>query len=148
MMDSSFDLYQLLAALKAFKNGDFSVRLPTGQPGVAAEVAETFNEMAAQTSAFAMELTRLAQELGPVGRMGGQIWLDGLSGTWKDLQDEMNRTGVVQTCYLRDMWKVMTSLVNGEPADFMTFDVNGEMSDVKDLVNQLVQKIGTPEASN
>src|SRR4051794_36199985 len=81
---------QLLAALTALKNGDLSVRLPTGQGGTAQQIAETYNATVQQLNTLVAESRRIAQEIAPMGKYGGQAQVEGLQGHWAHLRDDVN----------------------------------------------------------
>jgi methyl-accepting chemotaxis protein len=140
-------LRQLLEALKAFKNGDFTVRLGPSQPGIAGELAKAYNDLVWQTYFFGRELTRIAQELGPLGLFGGQMDVENLSGTWKDMADQVNLAEQVMTGYIRDMAHSVQNLVDNSSPRTMTIDVTGELRDLKNSVNQLVQKLSAAETT-
>src|SRR5258707_4651513 len=97
-MSSSTDPnVQLLEALKALKEGNLAVRLPTDQSGISKEIAETFNSFMQQTSQLVAEMNRLSREIAYEGKLGGQASVDGLSGTWKEVQDNMHEDEWVVT---------------------------------------------------
>src|SRR5258707_2034178 len=101
-MSSSTDPnVQLLEALKALKEGNLAVRLPTDQSGISKEIAETFNSFMEQTSQLVGEINRLSREIANEGKLGGQASVDGLSGTWKEVQDNMNEAEWVVTGQVR-----------------------------------------------
>ena len=86
-------LEQLLAGLTAVRGGDFSTRLPDSGDPLMGEIATVFNGMADQLDLFTSEVTRVAREVGTEGRLGGQADVKGVSGTWKDLTDSVERHG-------------------------------------------------------
>jgi hypothetical protein len=91
-MESNADLNsQLVAALSALKAGDFSARLSADQPGMTPELASTFNALVEQISSLTAEINRLSREMAHEGRFGGQAEVEGLSGEWKILVDNMNQ---------------------------------------------------------
>jgi methyl-accepting chemotaxis protein len=136
------DMQQILEALKAYKSGDFTVRLPTGKPGVAGEIAETFNALAAQSTDFAAEMTRVVRELGSIGKLGGQMEVNGLHGRWQALMIEVNFTAYLLTDYVRDMAHSMHNTATNRSSRLMTVQVHGEMDELKQAVNQVVKKSG------
>ncbi|WP_159027717.1 hypothetical protein, partial [Streptomyces sp. NRRL S-1896] len=81
---------RLLAGLTAVRDGDFGTRLPEGAEGLLGEIATVFNGMVDQLSLFTSEVTRVAREVGTEGTLGGQAVVPGVSGTWKDLTDNVN----------------------------------------------------------
>jgi hypothetical protein len=139
---------QLLAALTALKNGDFSVRLPTGQGGTADQIAETYNATVKQCDALLVEATRIVREVGPIGKYGGQAHMEGLSGRWAAFRDEVNKMGVVLTCYIRDAARTLDGLAKGQPTEPMGFSAEDELLGLKESVNQLVARHGTAPTAN
>jgi hypothetical protein len=140
---STAEMRQILEALKAYKSGDFTVRLPTGKPGVAGEIAETFNALAAQSTDFAAEVTRVARELGPIGKLGCQMQVNGLRGMWAGLTMEVNHTAGILTGYIRDMSQTINAMVAGQPGRPVTIHVNGELDLLKQAINDVVRKSGS-----
>jgi methyl-accepting chemotaxis protein len=135
---------QLLDALTALKNGDFSVRLSTDQEGTAKEIAETFNTMMEQLNALSSELLRIMRELAPEGRFGGQAEVEGLSGTWRQLKDTMNMTAGILTLQFRDTAHCIHTLANDKPVYAPTMaPVAGETADLKDELYRLIERFGT-----
>jgi methyl-accepting chemotaxis protein len=101
-MSSSTDPnVQLLDALKALKEGNLAVRLPTDQPGISKEIAETFNSFMDQTSQLMAEINRLSLEIAYEGKLGGQAQVKGLSGAWKEVHDNVNELEGVVTGQVR-----------------------------------------------
>ena len=99
-------LEQLLAGLTAVRGGDFSTRLgPTGDPLVD-EIATVFNGMADQLDQFTSEVTRVAREVGTEGKLGGQAHVAGVSGTWKDLTDSVNKMASNLTSQVRNLSQI------------------------------------------
>ena len=140
---------QLLAALTAFKNGDFSVRLPTsGQGTTADQIAETYNATVNQINSLVSESIRIVREVGAQGKYGGQAMVEGLDGRWAILRDEVNKMGIVLTCYVRDAGRTLDGLAKGQPAEPMTFPAEMELQDLKESVNQLVARLGTTQTAN
>jgi signal transduction histidine kinase/CheY-like chemotaxis protein/HAMP domain-containing protein len=237
---STFDPRQLLAALRAVKKGDFSIRLPTDQTGVAAAVAEAFNDvtellegftneleriatvvgkegrinqraslpgatggwavriasvnvliadlvqpteevarvigavakgdlsqrislenegapvkgeflrigktvntMVDQLNSFASEVTRVAREVGTEGKLGGQAVVQGVAGTWKDLTDSVNSMAGNLTAQVRNIAQVTTAVANGDLSKKITVDVKGEISELKNTINTMVDQLNS-----
>jgi methyl-accepting chemotaxis protein len=134
---------QLLQALTALKNGDLSVRLPTDQEGTAREIADTFNTTMEQLNSLSTNVLRLMKELGPQSRLGGQVWVDDLSGTWKAMQEQMDETAALLTNQVRNFNTVASKLLSNEPTDLATVPAEGEMALLKSIINCLIQKYGT-----
>src|ERR671928_11046 len=109
IVNSTLQHQHLLAALRAFRKGDFSVRLPTSLTGVEGEVLElktTINTMVDQLNSFASEVTRVAREVGTEGKLGGQAHVRGVAGTWKDLTDNVNYMASNLTNQVRNIAQV------------------------------------------
>lgn len=103
---------RLLAALRAVKNGDLSVRLEVEEPGVHAEIVSVFNAMMAQISALVSEINRLTTELGSEGRLGGQSEIEGLSGSWLEMQNNVNGLEYALTGQIRRMSLMVELMAN------------------------------------
>jgi HAMP domain-containing protein/GAF domain-containing protein len=104
--------------------------------------AKTVNEMVRQLDAFAAEVTRVAREVGTEGKLGGQAAVPGVAGTWKDLTDNVNAMASNLTVQLRDMSKVATAIANGDLTRKVTVDVRGEILQIKDVINRMVDQLG------
>jgi methyl-accepting chemotaxis protein len=139
---------QLLVALSALKNGDLTVRLPTGQGGTAGQIAEAYNGTVEQLNQLVAESLRIAHELGREGKYAGQIMVDGLDGRWATLRDEVNDMANTLTVQIRNMSQVIAGLLNGEPGVLMTAPAATEMLDLKNAINQLVARLGTVQESS
>jgi hypothetical protein len=135
---------QLLQALTALKNGDFSVRLPTGQDDTAKEIAETFNATMEQLNHFSREMLRVMKELAPEGKFGGQAEVDNLSGTWLQLKETMNMTAGILTLQFRDFAHCIHTLANDKPTYAPNMvPVGGETADLKQELYRLIERYGT-----
>src|SRR5207244_1685325 len=99
---------QLLDALNALKNGDFSVRLPAELEAI----AETFNTLMEQLNTLSSEVLRVVSELGPEGKLGGQAEVYNLSGKWADIVDTVNSTAYIQTLQVRQIAHAIHLLAN------------------------------------
>src|ERR1700751_4710650 len=134
-------LEQLLAGLTAVRGGDFSTRLaPTGDPLVD-EIAAVFNRMVDQLDQFTSEVTRVAREVGTEGKLGGQANVPGVSGTWKDLTESVNAMAGNLTWQVRNIADVTTAVANGDLSKKITVDVRGEILQLKDTINTMVDKL-------
>jgi HAMP domain-containing protein len=133
---------QLLNALTALKNGDFSARLPADQDGTTKEIAETFNATMEQLSQLSREVRRIMREIGPEGRFGGQAQVDHLSGTWRELVDDVNHTGALLTGQLRNFSEVCHNLMVAQPTDVVTVPAEGETALLKSTINCLILRYG------
>ena len=136
-------LQQLLAGLSAVRSGDFSTRLPTDGDPLMDEIAAVFNGMNDQLALFTSEVTRVAREVGTEGRLGGQAEVPGLAGTWKDLTDSVNSMAGNLTGQVRDVARVATAVAKGDLGQKMTVDVKGEMAELKDTLNTMVDELSS-----
>jgi len=127
----------------AVANGDLSQKITVDVKGEILELKNTINTMVDQLSSFAAEVTRVAREVGTDGKLGGQAEVRGVSGTWKDLTDNVNLLAGNLTVQLRDVSKVATAIANGDLTQKITVDVKGEILQIKDVVNQMVDSLGT-----
>src|SRR5204862_468146 len=96
------------------------------------ELKDTINTMVDQLSSFADEVTRVAREVGTEGSLGGQAQVKGVSGTWKDLTDNVNFMAGNLTSQVRDIAQVATAVANGDLSRKITVDVRGEILELKD----------------
>ncbi|PBC76076.1 GAF sensor hybrid histidine kinase [Streptomyces sp. TLI_235] len=134
-------LRQLLAGLTAVRDGDFGTRLPTGGPGLLGEIAEVFNGMADQLSRVTDEVTRVAREVGGDGRLGGQAEVEGVSGTWRELTDSVNAMAGNLTTQVRNIAQVTTAVARGDLTQKIQVDARGEILELKDTVNTMVDQL-------
>jgi signal transduction histidine kinase/HAMP domain-containing protein/ActR/RegA family two-component response regulator len=134
-------LQQLLAGLTAVRSGDFSTRLPPADDPLVDEIAAVFNGMNEQLALVTSEVTRVAREVGTEGRLGGQAEVPGLAGTWKDLTDSVNSMAGNLTGQVRDVSQVATAVAKGDLGQKITVDVKGEMLELKDTINTMVDEL-------
>ncbi|MEU1424361.1 HAMP domain-containing protein [Kitasatospora sp. NPDC086009] len=135
------DLRRLLAGLTAVRDGDFGTRLPDDADGLLGEIATVFNGMVDQLSLFTSEVTRVAREVGTDGRLGGQAKVPGVSGTWKDLTDSVNAMAGNLTTQVRDIAQVATAVAKGDLSQTITVDARGEILELKNTVNTMVDQL-------
>ncbi|MBC7693291.1 MAG: HAMP domain-containing protein, partial [Methylotenera sp.] len=107
------------------------------------ELKNTINIMVDQLNSFAAEVTRVAKEVGTEGKLGGQADVKGVSGTWKDLTDNVNAMASNLTVQLRDVSKVATAIANGDLSQKITVDVKGELLQIKDVFNKMVDQLSS-----
>jgi signal transduction histidine kinase/CheY-like chemotaxis protein/HAMP domain-containing protein len=136
-------LAALQQALQAFKAGDFSVRLPMEGEGIVGGIAREFNAVVAIVDSMASEITRVAREVGTEGKLGGQAEVKGVSGTWKDLTDNVNYMASNLTSHLRNIAKVTTAVANGDLTQKITVDTKGELLELKNTVNTMVDQLSS-----
>src|SRR6201995_3894979 len=134
-------LEQLLAGLTAVRGGDFSIRLrETGDP-LMDQIATVFNGMADQLGAFTSEVTRVAREVGTEGKLGGQATIPNVSGTWKDLTESVNAMAGNLTDQVRNIAQVTTAVAQGDLSQKITVDARGEILELKNTVNTMVDQL-------
>jgi signal transduction histidine kinase/CheY-like chemotaxis protein/HAMP domain-containing protein len=136
-----YGLEQLLAGLTAVRGGDFSIRLrETGDP-LMDQIATVFNGMADQLGAFTSEVTRVAREVGTEGKLGGQAAIPNVSGTWKDLTESVNAMADNLTDQVRNIAQVTTAVAGGDLSQKITVDARGEILELKNTVNTMVDQL-------
>jgi HAMP domain-containing protein/CheY-like chemotaxis protein len=125
----------------AVANGDLSKKITVDVRGEMAELKGTVNTMVDQLNAFASEVTRVAREVGSEGRLGGQAYVQGVAGTWKDLTDNVNFMASNLTSQVRNIADVTTAVAKGDLSKKITVDVKGEMLELKATVNTMVDQL-------
>ncbi|OLZ46002.1 hybrid sensor histidine kinase/response regulator [Amycolatopsis keratiniphila subsp. nogabecina] len=136
-------LQRLLEGLKAVRDGDFSTRLPQVDDVLMDEMALVFNGMVDQLALFTSEVTRVAREVGTDGKLGGQAAVPSVSGTWKDLTDSVNAMAGNLTGQVRDIAEVATAVAKGDLSQKITVDVKGEMLELKNTINTMVDQLSS-----
>jgi HAMP domain-containing protein len=136
-------LQQLLAGLRAVRGGDFGTRLDKTGDLLGDEIATVFNEMVDQLALFTSEVTRVAREVGTEGRLGGQAQVPGVAGTWKDLTDSVNAMAANLTSQVRDIAEIATAVAGGDLSQKITVDVRGEMLELKQTINTMVDQLSS-----
>jgi HAMP domain-containing protein/CheY-like chemotaxis protein/signal transduction histidine kinase len=127
----------------AVAKGDLSRKITVDARGEILELKNTINTMVDQLSAFASEVTRVAREVGTEGVLGGQAVVEGVSGTWKDLTDNVNAMASNLTNQVRNIAEVTTAVANGDLSQKITVDVKGEVLELKETINTMVDRLGT-----
>jgi signal transduction histidine kinase/HAMP domain-containing protein/CheY-like chemotaxis protein len=136
-------LEQLLAGLTAVRGGNFSTRLAkTGDP-LMDEIATEFNGMADQLDLFTSEVTRVAREVGTQGKLGGQAYIPGVSGTWKDLTESVNAMAGNLTGQVRNIAQVATAVARGDLSQKIDVDARGEILELKSTLNTMVDQLSS-----
>ncbi len=125
----------------AVANGDLSQKITVEARGEILELKSTINTMVEQLRSFASEVTRVAKEVGTEGKLGGQAEVRGVSGTWKDLTDNVNSMASNLTGQVRNIALVTTSVANGDLSKKITVDVKGEILELKDTINTMVDQL-------
>jgi HAMP domain-containing protein/signal transduction histidine kinase/CheY-like chemotaxis protein len=128
---------------KAVAAGDLSKKITVDVKGEILELKNTINTMVDQLNSFAAEVTRVAREVGTEGKLGGQAEVKGVSGTWKDLTDSVNSMGANLTVQLRDVSKVATAIANGDLTQKITVDARGEILQIKNVINTMVDQLSS-----
>ncbi|MEU6257310.1 HAMP domain-containing protein [Streptomyces sp. NPDC047043] len=127
----------------AVANGDLSQKVTVSARGEVAQLADTINQMTETLRIFADEVTRVANEVGAAGQLGGQANVPGAAGTWKDLTDSVNTVFRNLTIQVRDIAAVTTAVANGDLSQKVTVDVAGEMLELKNTVNGMVDQLSS-----
>ncbi|MEX0653377.1 MAG: HAMP domain-containing protein [Phycisphaeraceae bacterium] len=133
----------IAAVTTAVANGDLSKKITVGVKGEIAELKDTINMMVDQLSSFASEVTRVAREVGTEGKLGGQASVPGVAGTWKDLTDNVNSMAGNLTSQVRNIAAVTTAVANGDLSKKITVDVKGEIAELKDTINTMVDQLSS-----
>jgi HAMP domain-containing protein/CheY-like chemotaxis protein/signal transduction histidine kinase len=125
----------------AIAGGDLSKKITVNVSGEILQLKETLNTMVDQLNAFAGEVTRVAREVGTDGRLGGQANVLGVAGTWKDLTESVNSMASNLTAQVRNIAEVTTAVANGDLSKKITVDVRGEILELKDTINTMVDQL-------
>ena len=125
----------------AVARGDLSRKITVDVKGEILELKNTINTMVDQLNAFASEVTRVAREVGTEGRLGGQAAVPGVAGTWKDLTDSVNFMASNLTGQVRNIAEVATAIANGDLSKKITVDVRGEILQLKETLNTMVEQL-------
>ncbi|HEX9048708.1 MAG TPA: HAMP domain-containing protein, partial [Verrucomicrobiae bacterium] len=125
----------------AVANGDLSRKITVDVRGEILQLKETINTMVEQLRSFASEVTRVAREVGTEGRLGVQAVVPGVAGTWKDLTDSVNAMGSNLTAQVRNIAQVTTAVARGDLSRKITVDVKGEILELKNTINTMVDQL-------
>ena len=125
----------------AIAGGDLSKKITVNVSGEILQLKETINTMVDQLNAFASEVTRVAREVGTEGRLGGQADVRGVAGTWKDLTDSVNSMASNLTTQVRNIAEVSTAIANGDLSKKIAVDVRGEVLELKETINTMVDQL-------
>ncbi len=125
----------------AVARGDLSRKITVDVKGEILELKNTINTMVDQLNAFAAEVTRVAREVGTEGKLGGQAAVPGVAGTWKDLTDSVNFMAANLTGQVRNIAEVATAVARGDLSRKVTVDVKGEILELKDTINTMVDQL-------
>ncbi len=125
----------------AVANGDLSKKITVDVRGEILQLKEAINTMVDQLRSFASEVTRVAREVGTEGRLGGQAVVPGAGGTWKDLTDSVNAMASNLTAQVRNIAAVTTAVARGDLSRKITVDVKGEILELKETINTMVDQL-------
>ncbi|MFI5588146.1 HAMP domain-containing protein [Amycolatopsis sp. NPDC051758] len=132
----------------AVARGDLTKKIDVDARGEILELKTTMNTMVDQLSAFASEVTRVAREVGTEGKLGGQAEVDGVSGTWQRLTESVNQLAGNLTTQVRAIAQVATAVTAGDLTRHITVDASGEVSDLKDNINQMIANLKETTRTN
>ncbi len=139
---------EVARVIGAVAKGDLSQRIPLEHEGTPLQgeflrIGTTVNTMVDQLGSFASEVTRVAREVGTEGKLGGQADVKGVAGTWKDLTDSVNSMAGNLTGQVRNIAEVTTAVANGDLSKKITVDVKGEILELKNTINTMVDQLGS-----
>ena len=124
-------------------NGDLTQKITVVARGEILELKSTINTMVDQLNGFASEVTRVAREVGTEGKLGGQANVPGVAGTWKDLTENVNQLAGNLTGQVRNIAEVTTAVANGDLSKKITVDVKGEILELKNTINVMVDQLSS-----
>jgi HAMP domain-containing protein/signal transduction histidine kinase/CheY-like chemotaxis protein len=133
----------IAAVTTAVANGDLSRKITVDARGEILELKNTINTMVDQLNGFASEVTRVAREVGTEGKLGGQANVRGVAGVWKDLTDSVNSMASNLTSQVRNIAAVTTAVANGDLSRKITVDVQGEILELKNTINTMVDQLNS-----
>src|SRR5207249_7647141 len=125
----------------AVAKGDLSRKITVDVKGEILELKNTINTMVDQLNSFGSEVTRVAREVGSEGKLGGQAAVEGVGGVWKDLTDSVNQMASNLTAQVRNIAEVTTAVARGELSRKITVDVKGEILELKNTINTMVDQL-------
>src|SRR6267142_434186 len=127
----------------AVAKGDLSRKITVDVKGEILELKKTINTMVDQLNSFASEVTRVALEVGTDGKLGGQATVEGVGGVWKDLTESVNQMASNLTGQVRNIAEVTTAVANGDLSKKITVDVKGEILELKNTINTMVDQLNS-----
>ncbi len=134
-------LRNLLDAIEAVRRGDLTKRLRRKRYDIFGEIADSYNGMMESLNTFTTEVTRVAREVGTEGKLGGQAAVTGVTGTWKELTDNVNAMAANLTGQVRSIAQVTTAVANGDLTQKISVDVRGEVLELKNTINKMVDNL-------
>ena len=141
--ESERQLRDLLEALEAVRKGDLTKKLKTRREDIFGELADSYNSMVDLLTSFSSEVTRVAKEVGTDGKLGGQAAVQGVAGTWKDLTDNVNAMAANLTSQVRNIAQVTTAVAKGDLSQKITVEARGEILELKNTINAMVDSLNT-----
>jgi len=136
-------LREFLEAMEAVRKGDLTKKLKKEGRDIFSELAESYNEMVNLLNFFGSEVTRVALEVGTEGKLGAQAKVPGVAGTWKDLTDNVNILANNLTSQVRNIAQVTTAVARGDLSQKITVEAAGEIAELKDTINTMVDSLNT-----
>src|SRR5205085_9299207 len=127
----------------AVANGDLAQKITVDAKGEILQLKETINKMVDQLNGFASEVSRVAKEVGTEGKLGGQAEIKGVAGTWKDLTDNVNRMASNLTDQVRNIALVTVAVARGDLSQKITVDAKGEILQLKETINLMVDQLNS-----
>ncbi|MEU8435923.1 HAMP domain-containing protein [Streptomyces sp. NPDC029216] len=143
MDETDRTLEQMLAGLTAVRDGNLDTRLPEDAGGLPGKIAAVYNDMAAQLSLVTTEVTRVAQEVGGQGRLGGQARVPPVGGVWRELTDSVNNMADNLTSQVRNISQVATAVARGDLTQKIRVDARGEILELKETINTMVERLSS-----
>src|SRR5438477_218865 len=125
----------------AVASGDLTKQITVDVKGEILALKDTVNTMVDRLNSFASEVSRVAREVGTEGKLGGQAQVEGVAGTWKDLTDNVNSMASNLTAQVRNIADVATAVANGDFSRKITVDVKGEILELKETINTMVDQL-------
>ena len=132
----------------AVAKGDLTQKIDVDARGEILELKNTINTMVDQLSSFAAEVTRVAREVGTEGKLGGQAEVEGVSGTWKELTENVNQLAGNLTTQVRAIAEVSTAVTRGDLTRQIAVDASGEVAELKDNINQMIANLRETTRAN
>src|SRR3712207_364139 len=133
----------IAAVTTAVANGDLTQKIEVEARGEVAELADTINTMVDRLRSFAAEVTRVAREVGTDGKLGGQAEVEDVSGTWRGLTENVNMMASNLTDQVRNIAQVTTAVANGDLSKKITVDARGEILELKETINTMVDQLNS-----
>ncbi|MDP8213551.1 MAG: HAMP domain-containing protein, partial [Candidatus Zapsychrus exili] len=134
-------LRELLEALESVRKGDLTTKLRKGDRDIYGDLAEAYNGMVDILMSFSGEVTRVAKEVGTEGKLGGQAKVEGVTGIWRDLTDNVNTMASNLTNQVRNVANVTTAVAKGDLGQKITAEAQGEVLELKNTVNTMVDNL-------